>query len=419
MRSYRFARNTLVLLVSAFALASPGRALADEQNRLPEVINNVHVPIGTISIQGYNFGVLSPDGVAVNPRTNRIYTVEASGGGAFTPATGTTISVIDGNVTDHTWNKIIKNIQITNDPTLGSNFPAVNTKTNKIYVDLSTSGWYSPGVTQSYVLVIDGNTNKVIKTIMVNPTVTGIAVNESTNKIYISNYFADTVQVIDGNTDKIIKTIATHTPQNLSNPYDQLGQPAVSEKLNKIYVPNYLDGSVTVIDGANDTLITSEDDLPTCTLTVASEYTGCAPIAAAVNDRTGKVYVTDEAINSIEVLDEKTYQTIDIIPLSPTSTVHPYGIDIDRETNLIYVADPSGFIDVVDGETSKLIGTVPVGLPPLNTGCCGLFNAYQLAADSQHHRLYVATAASGALAILKTFGHGHDHWKESNAAGDK
>lgn len=421
MRSYRFARNTLILLSSAIALASAGTAFADEQNRLPEVINNVHVPIGTISIQGYNFGVLSPDGVAVNTRTNRIYTVEASGGGAFTPATGTTISVIDGNVTDHTWNKIIKNIHITNDPTLGSNFPAVNTKTNKIYVDLSTSGWYSPGVTQSHVLVIDGNTNKVIKKITVNPTVTGIAVNESTNIIYISNYFADTVQVIDGNTDKIIKTIATHTPQNLSNPYDQLGQPAVSEKLNKIYVPNYLDGSVTVIDGANDTLITSEDNLPTCTQTVASEYTGCAPIAATVNDRTGKVYVTDEAINSIEVLDEITYATIAIIPLSPTSTVHPYGIDIDRETNLIYVADPTGFIDVVDGETSKLIGTVPVGLPPLNTGCCGLFNAYQLAVDSQHHRLYVATAASGALAILKTFGHDHDHdhWEKSNAGASQ
>ena len=339
-------------------------------------------------------------------------------GGAFTPATGTTVSVIDGKVTDHTWNKIIKNIQITNDPTLGSNFPAVNTKTNKIYVDLSTNGWYSPGVTQSYVLVIDGNTNKVIKTITVNPTVTGIAVNESTNKIYISNYFADTVQVIDGNTDQIIKTIPTHTPQNLSNPYDQLGQPAVSEKLNKIYVPNYLDGSATVIDGATDTLITSEDDLPPCTPAPTSGYSGCAPIAAAVNDRTGKVYFSDEAINSIEVLDEKTYQTIAIIPLSSTSTIHPYGIDIDKETNLIYVADPSGFVDVVDGETSKLIGTVPVGLPPLNEGCCGYFNAYQLAVNSLHHRLYVATAQSGALAILKTFGEDRE-LLANGAAGPK
>jgi hypothetical protein len=40
------------------------------------------------------------------------------------------MSVIDGKLIDHTWNKIIKNIQISNDPSLDSNFPAVNTKTN-------------------------------------------------------------------------------------------------------------------------------------------------------------------------------------------------------------------------------------------------------------------------------------------------
>ena len=61
-----------------------------------------------------------------------------------------------------------------------------------------------------------------------------------------------------------------------------------------------------------------------------------------------------------------------VIPLSSTSTVHPYGIDIDREANLIYVADPSGFIDVVDGDTNTLIGTVPVGLPPLNGGVAAI-----------------------------------------------
>lgn len=425
MRSYRFARNTLVLLSTAFALASPGTAFADEQNRLPVVINNVHVPIGELILPGSppnNFRVNSPVGVVVNPRTNRIYTAETSGGGAFTPGTGTTVSVIDGNVTDGTWNQIIKNIEIIHESGQDSEFLAVNTKTNKIYVDSFTAGTFMPS-TQSYVLVIDGNTNKVTAKIKVNPVPTGIGVNESTNKIYVSNYWADTVQVIDGNTDKVIKTIPTHTPQNLTNPYDQLGQPTVSEKLNKIYVPNYADGSVTVIDGATDTLITSEDNLPPCT--PAAGYTGCAPIAAAANDRTGKVYFTDEAINSIEVLDEKTYKTIATIPLSPKSTLHPYGIDIDKETNLIYVADPSGFVDVVDGETNKLLGIVLVGLPPLNEGDFGLFNGYQLSVDSRHHRLYVATPQSGALAVLKAFGEerhdgedGH-HWEESSAAGPK
>ena len=50
MRSYGFARNTLILLSSAISLSSAGKAFADERNRLPVVINNVHVPIGDLTI---------------------------------------------------------------------------------------------------------------------------------------------------------------------------------------------------------------------------------------------------------------------------------------------------------------------------------------------------------------------------------
>ena len=193
-------------------------------------------------------------------------------------------------------------------------------------------------------------------------------------------------------------------------PYDELGQPAVSEKLNKIYVPNYKDGSVTVIDGATDTLITSEDNL-TCPGTVHG-YPNCAPIAAALNN--DKAYIVGEGNNSIMVLDAKTNGQIDTIPLSSTSTRHPYGIAIDKETNLIYAADPSGFVDVVDGETNKLIGTVPVGLPPLND-MGFLFNGYQLSVNSRHHWLYVATGESGALAVLKSFGEERERHETSAA----
>ncbi|MGH9676203.1 MAG: hypothetical protein ACRD36_03800, partial [Candidatus Acidiferrum sp.] len=64
-------------------------------------------------------------------------------GGFVTWATGTTMSVIDRNVSNGTRNQIIRNIQISNDPNLGSNFPVVNAKTNKIYVYLSTICSYS------------------------------------------------------------------------------------------------------------------------------------------------------------------------------------------------------------------------------------------------------------------------------------
>ncbi len=362
----------------------------------------------------------SPYGVAANPRTRRFYSAELSGGGAFTPETGTTVSVIDGNLTNHTWNKVIKNIQITNDPNYQSSFIVVNSKTNKIYVNSDPFSPNAPG-TPHYVVVIDGKTNTVTKKIAgINPTVSGMGINQSTNKIYVSNYDTDTVQVIDGNTDQIIKTIPIHTPQNVNSPYEELGIPSVSEKLNKIYVPNYHDGSVTVIDGATDTLVTAEDDLPQCP-NGPDGYPTCAPNHSAVNDRTGKVYVAREGDNKLSVLDAKTYSEIAEIPLSPAPGSGPSGIVIDEEANLLYVADSTGFIEVVDGNTNKFLGTVAVCLPALNTAIWGTpFQPVEISLDPKAHRLYAACGFSGVVAVLKTFGDDdHDHWEESSAARDK
>jgi YVTN family beta-propeller protein len=408
MQSYRFARNILLPLVSAFTLASAGMAFGDEHNLLPVVINNVKVPIGDLTINyppPFDLGVCcSPNGVVANPRTNRIYSVEASGGGAFTPATGWSVSVIDGNVTNHTWNQIIKNIPITNDPALGSQFMAVNTKTNKIYVGV---GQFANNPAAGYIAVIDGNTNKVIKKI--EGFVKGlpeIAVNEATNKIYVSDYGPD-LYVINGNTDKIIKTIPNAG-----------GELSVSEKYNKVILANYGTNTVGVVDGATETLITYNIPLNNCD--DDEGYSECEPIQSAVNDRLGRFYIVREGDGILSAFDIQTYKNIADIPMSPGGT-GGYGIGIDKDSNLIYVADPGiSSVIVVDGDTNKVLGTVPVGLPPLNTGAIGIeYAPLLLSVDSQHHGLYVATGDSGAVAVLKTFGQDRHHWEESSAAAPK
>jgi len=395
MRSYGFARNTLILLSSAISLSSAGTAFADEQNRLPVVINNVHVPIGDLTINyppPFDLGVCcSPNGVVTNPASNRIYSVEASGGGAFTPATGWSVSVIDGDVTNHSWNQIIKNIPITNNPALGGQFLAVNTKTNKIYagVALFTSADIPP---PGYVLVIDGNTNKVIKKIEFVSGVPEIAVNEATNKIYVTDEGPPNLYVVDGNTDTIIKTIPNAG-------YEQ----SVSEKYNKVFLANYDAGTVSVVDGATDAVIASNIQLSNCAVT--NGYSSCTPIQTAVNDRTGKVYAVRESDGKVSVLDVKTYSEIATISYTAQGQ-GGYGIGIDRDANLIYIANPDvNGIVVIDGDTNQYIGTVPVGLPPLNTGGLGVnYAPIMLSVDSRHHRLYVATGTSGAVAVLQTFG---------------
>ena len=69
----------------------------------------------------------------------------------------------------------------------------------------------------------------------------GIAVNPTTNRVYVANTSDSSVTVIDGATDTVLATVRTGS-------YCQAV--AVNPTTNKIYVANNYAHSVTVIDGA-------------------------------------------------------------------------------------------------------------------------------------------------------------------------
>ena len=75
----------------------------------------------------------------------------------------------------------------------------------------------------------------------------GAAVNPEDDRIYVANYHDDTVSVIDSVTHNIIATIAVADgPQSV----------AVNTSTNRIYVGNGLTPtSLSVIDGATHTVI--------------------------------------------------------------------------------------------------------------------------------------------------------------------
>jgi YVTN family beta-propeller protein len=80
---------------------------------------------------------------------------------------------------------------------------------------------------------------KIVKTITGRPGAYHASVNKITNKIYVVNFFDNTVSVIDGGKDKIIKTIAVG-----AGPTDSV----IDEALGKIYVVNLTDGTISIID---------------------------------------------------------------------------------------------------------------------------------------------------------------------------
>src|SRR5580704_17028690 len=91
-------------------------------------------------------------------------------------------------------------------------------------------GWFSP---QAF-------SQQVIATIAVGNWPVYLAADQKTNRIYVSNQFDDTVSVIDGATNTVTATIKVgRYPNGI----------AVNPKTNTIYVANLNGGSLSIING--------------------------------------------------------------------------------------------------------------------------------------------------------------------------
>src|SRR5215472_14013694 len=148
---------------------------------------------------------------------------------------------------------------------------ATDPKTDRIYVA-------NGGVASKYqgtVSVINGRTNRVIKTIRVGREADSVAVNSATNRIFVTNDISGTVSVISGRTLRVIATVRVG-----ANPSDV----AVNARTGAAYVTNAVNGTVSVIRGPRYRV----------TATIGS---GSGPSDIAVNPSTGLLYVADRAGN--------------------------------------------------------------------------------------------------------------------------
>jgi YVTN family beta-propeller protein len=272
-----------------------------------------------------------PLAVAVNPVTNKIYTVNNDN-------VRYAMTVIDG-ATNST-----ATVGVGTDP----GAIAVNPVTNKIYVvntNLYFTNSNNGGHTGS-VTVIDGADNSSA-TVDAGILPCAIAVNPATNKIYIANRDSNTVTVIDGATDSTTTVSVGTGPDAV----------AVNPVTNKIYVANSNGGhtgSVTVIDGADNSS--------------ATVNAGSYPLAIAVNSATNKVYVVNNSnaygeytTGTVTVIDGATNQTVTV-----TVGLNPFALAVNPATNKIYVvnnSDDGDTVTVIDGATNST-ATINVGPDP-------------------------------------------------------
>jgi DNA-binding beta-propeller fold protein YncE len=352
MRSCRFTRNTLVLLASAFVLASAGTAFGDDDSKPgAKVIKTVPVSAGA----GSNH-------VAINTKTNRIY-IANSGFWFFPNSTGGhSLSVLDGNT-----DKIIATIPITSKSSIapfgsGPAASAIDEETNTIYVTTNNGS----------LSIIDGGTNQIKSSFVFdtnNDPQSGdgglctqdIVFSKKTKKLYVVNC-AKQIDVIDPKRQKVLKVI----------PDDNATFLAINQRTNTIYATQYWDGTVWAIDGDTDQVVNTitgvgqpavPDD---CYLPANNDCTNQSSGLdhIAVDEILNRAYVVGTNDSRFVTIDTKKNKVIDTKIMS----INQYNVAVNSFTHAVYsLSDLGDALDVIDGTTGKLVAQdILVGSQPTN-----------------------------------------------------
>jgi DNA-binding beta-propeller fold protein YncE len=192
---------------------------------------------------------------------------------------------------------------------------------------------------QTHVMVIDGNTGKVLGDIPDTPRMHGIALAPKWNHGFTTNAGDSSVTMFDLTTLAAIKKIPTHT--------------------------GGLDG--IMYDAFSDRIILTNHSRPVGTLTAIDANTGdvigavdledTAPEGAA-SDGKGRIFVNNEGTHTIQVVDEQTMKAVTSWPLAGCEG--PTGIAYDSTTNRIFSGcDDSSF--VTDASSGKVVATFKNG----------------------------------------------------------
>src|SRR3990172_3962076 len=214
-----------------------------------------------------------------------------------------------------------------------------------VCVNPSTNHVYVVNAGNDNVSVIDGATNKVIATVPTGFTPNDVCVNPNTNRVYVVNWDNDNVSVIDGATNQVIATVPVgKNPRGV----------AVNPNTNRVYVANADNNNVSVIDGATNQVIATikVGDIPFdgvgFGLFTAAFKVGT--LGVCVNPNTNRVYVTNDNIGKVSVIDGATNQVIAMVPVEN----HPRGVCVNPNTNRVYVSNlESNTVNVIDGAATN------------------------------------------------------------------
>jgi len=215
-------------------------------------------------------------------------------------------------------------------------------------------------------------------TVPTGNTPDALAVNSVTNTIYVANFMDNTVSVINGATNGSNKVSVGSGPSDI----------AVNPVTNTIYVANLVDNTVTVINGATN-----------ATTTVA---VGPGPVALAVNPVTNMVYVADAGADNdangttVTVIDGSTNATTTVTVATGGGVADPVDLAVNAVTNQIYVVNAGG----VDGGVNVNDITVINGTTNATTTVHGGDSPFAVAVNPVTNMAYVPNYLGGTVTVI-------------------
>jgi len=218
---------------------------------------------------------------------------------------------------------------------------AVDTQTHMVYI-----AYEYPGL----IVGFDPSSGRVRWKTPTTDSASDIQVDSTTHRVYaVSSVFrskSNMLSILDGATGHILLTAPTGSGDNGL---------AIDTQRQQVYVSSSNNGLINVF--SLQTSPTGQLHAIPSTLII-----GPHPQALGVNSRLGRLYVGDITTNMITVYDEATGHILAIIPVAELP-VQP--LRVDEATGRVYVVCSNGQeLDVIDGNSNKVIARVPTGSFP-------------------------------------------------------
>ncbi len=188
----------------------------------------------------------------------------------------------------------------------------------------------------THIFVYDPAQGKVVGDIPDTPGVHGISIADEFNKGYTTNGRATNATMFDLTTLKVLGTVPTDKGPD-GTIYDPFSK--------RVFTFNGEANSSTAIDAASGKM-------------EGAVALGGRPEFAA-SDRKGKIFVNLEDKSELVKFDATSLKVEQTWPLAPCES--PSGLAIDAEHEILVVGCHNKLMTFVDGNTGKVIGTVPIG----------------------------------------------------------